>query len=198
MTTTFEDDDALAHRSRDGDARALATLYRRHGPGLLEYLNRLLGDRSDAEDVLQETFLRVFEARGRYAGRGRFRSWLFTIATHLARDRHRRRRRRERLTVEEMDRFGPSGSVDPGSEIEAAELAAVVESVLADLPPAYSVTFHLRVREEFTYAEIAAMHGESPGTLRSRVHHTLRRIRRALTRSEATDRGTIRNEEDPR
>jgi RNA polymerase sigma-70 factor (ECF subfamily) len=59
----------------------LADLYRRHAPALLAYLERMCGGRAEAEDALQETFLRVMKGRGEYREEGRFRAWLFTIAT---------------------------------------------------------------------------------------------------------------------
>lgn len=188
MTRPEPDDDVLAMRSRDGDPRALAILYRRHASPLLAYLMRMLGERAEAEDVLQETFLRVFEGRGSYRGTGRFRGWLYTVATRRALDRLRKARRRGTLlevVAADLDR---TPSPRPDRDAEQRETLRRVESVLADLSPAYALAFHLRVREEYTYAEIASITGEPEGTLRSRVHHALRRIRAALE-----DNGTKRN-----
>jgi RNA polymerase sigma-70 factor (ECF subfamily) len=173
-------EDRLAIEARGGDPRALATLYRRFAPALLAYLARLLGNRADAEDVLHESFLKVFEGHGRYDGRGRFRPWLFTIATRLAHDRHRRAGRRDRLLPEATTRARPAGTVDPLERVAHRELERRIESVLAGLPPSYAAAFHLRVREGLSYREIAAVSGEPEGTLRSRVHHTLRRLRAHL------------------
>lgn len=171
--------EALVVRSRDGDPQALATLYRRFAPMLLEYLERFLGERAEAEDVLQETFLRVFLGRGRYKERGRFRAWLFTVATRLAQDRLKQQRRRRELAAREyLTRECP----DPGQELLHRQLLAQVESALADLPASHTQAFHLRVREGFTYRQIASICGESEGTLRSRVYHTLKRIRLVLDR----------------
>jgi RNA polymerase sigma-70 factor (ECF subfamily) len=180
MSIHLPDDDALAKRSRRGDATALATLYRRHAPALLDYLERILASRADAEDVLHETFLRLFQGRGSYEARGRFRAWLFTVASHLARDHLRRnRRRRELTTVEALTEPQPQ----PASPLELAarrELHERIEAALADLPESYAMAFHLRVREDFPYRDIAAICGEGEGTLRSRVHHAVKRITAAL------------------
>jgi RNA polymerase sigma-70 factor (ECF subfamily) len=177
---TSRDDDALAARSREGDPRALAALYRRSAPALLDYLERLLGDRAEAEDALHESFLRLFRGRGRYEARGRFRSWLFTLATHLARDRLKQLRRQDRLvdSLRQAPALAAAGS--PGEAVAEQELLSEIESALADLPPAYGTAFHLRVREGFSYREMAAIQGEPEGTLRSRVHHTLKCIRQRL------------------
>jgi len=178
MTLQAPDDDVLAARCREGDPAALATLYRRHATPLLAHLARVLGTRADAEDVLHETFLRVFEGRGAYQGRGRFRAWLFTVATHLALDRLRRQRRHDALAHFMEAASGPAR--EPSLEAERRELADRIEAALADLSPDHAIAFHLRVREAFTYREIAGMCGAPEGTLRSRVHHALARIRRTL------------------
>jgi RNA polymerase sigma-70 factor (ECF subfamily) len=179
----FPSDDALANRAREGCGAALTELYRRHAPTLLRYLHRITVDSDEAEDALQETFVRVLEARGQYEGRGRFRSWLFTIASRLVSDGRRQRKRRGAL----LEQYG--GELVPDrpreSAWDTAHLLAITEQVLADLPEAYAQTFVLRVREDFSYAEISEILGEPEGTLRSRVHHTLNRIRRALEHDEA-------------
>jgi RNA polymerase sigma-70 factor (ECF subfamily) len=184
-------DDDLARRSRDGDAGALSLLYTRHAPTLLGYLRRLLPDRDDAEDVLQDTFLRLFEARGTYEGRGRFRSWLFTVATRQAHDRLRQRRRRDVLAETYGDELRPARAEGPTDEAGRSLLTRTIEAILGDLPPSYATAFHLRVREELSYREIAALSGEPEGTLRSRVHHALRRIRAALASDGSIPRSPI-------
>jgi len=203
--------DTLVRHSREGDPRALTTLYHQFAPALLEYLERILGERSDAEDLLHESFLRIFQGRGRYDGRGRFRQWLFTVATRLARDRLRRgRRRREILgdlrrlrivpgdggsggggyggavsagtvATDAIDAEAEATGHDPAGALQYRELLDTVEAVLAEFPPAYTSTFHLRIRDGFSYGEIAAIEDEPVGTLRSRVHHVLNRLRRVLT-----------------
>ena len=175
-------DDELARRSRDGDPHALTALYGRYAGILLGYLERLLPDRDEAEDVLQETFLRLFEGRGRFEGQGRFRSWIFTIATRLAHDRLRTRKRRGVLTETYPLDLRPSGcGHQPDQSIRSRELHDAVDAALADLPESYAATFHLRIREEMSYPEIAEITGEPEGTLRSRVHHALKRVRAGLS-----------------
>jgi RNA polymerase sigma-70 factor (ECF subfamily) len=189
-----EDDDRLAERSRRGDAAALAALYRRHAGGLVAYLERFLGDRGDAEDVLQDTFVRIFEGRGRYRGSGRFRAWLFTIATRLARDRVKQRQRRAELL--RAGREAPPREPDPLSLAVVRQVEAIIDSVLADLPSTYASAYHLRVREGFSYREMAEICGDPEGTLRSRVHHTLKRIRDELPRRKSDPERPQPQEED--
>ena len=186
-----EEDDRLARRSRGGDPAALAELYRRHAAALLRYLERHLRDRADAEDVLHETFVRVFEGRGTYDGRGQFRSWLFTIATRLALDAHRQRRRHANLLQQHFAAADSPGSWDTAF---GSELTASIRAALAALPHDEAVAFHLRIQDGFSYREMAAICAAPEGTLRSRVHHVLRRLRAALL-SEPTPRTATHHKE---
>lgn len=190
--------DVLALRSREGDPKALAILYRRLGPPLLDYLERMLGERAEAEDILHDSFLRLFQGRGRYSGRGRFRPWLFTVATRLARDRLRQRRRHAELASTVRDVLVPGSPASPTDALSHRELLKRIDSALADLPATYATAFHLRVREGFPYREIASICGEPEGTLRSRVHHTLKQIRRTLRETASEMPQERQKEEDPR
>jgi len=194
------DCDILAARSRRGDPRALAVLYRHLAPSLLAYLERMLRERADAEDVLHDAFLRLFEGRGWYTGRGRFRAWLFTVATRLAFDRIKRRRRLSELEPYVRETALPRAAPSAGEGASYRELLERIESALRDVPSAYAVAFHLRVREAFSYREMADICGEPEGTLRSRVHHTLRHLRGTLERDGYTGFGISleKKEEEPR
>jgi RNA polymerase sigma-70 factor (ECF subfamily) len=75
------------------------------------------------------------------------------------------------------------------------EILREIESALADLPPAYAATFQLRICESFSYREIGEMLGEPEGTLRSRVHHALRRVRAALEAQEIEEVGALERPE---
>ena len=177
-------DEVLVEKSRKGDPVALAQLYLRHAPRLEGYLRRLLHNHEEAEDVLQETFIRIFEGRGRYTEQGRFRSWLYTVATRQAMDRIRNETRRTEL-LEQHPRAVTS-SYDPLQQSANRQTLDRVDAVLRTLPPEYVTTFHLRIREEFRYSEIAAICGASEGTLRSRIHHALKKIHRVFAASLAS------------
>lgn len=171
-------DEDLALQSRDGNAAALAQLYLRHAPRLTSYLRRVLRNHEEAEDVLQDTFVRLFEGRGRYTSRGRFRSWLYTVATRQALDRLRNERRRTELLTKRS--HSVTALPDPLQRAADRQLLARIDAVLDTLPPEMVAVFHLRMREEFRYAEIAAICGDPEGTLRSRIHATLKKIHQAL------------------
>jgi RNA polymerase sigma-70 factor (ECF subfamily) len=172
---------------------ALALLYRRFAPGLLEYLRRVLQVDSDAEDVLHETFLRIFSGKGAYEGRGRFKAWLFTVATHLVRDRWKQSQRRSELLAMAAEALAAAPTPSPMDAVATRELLERIESALADLPPTYVMAFHLRLRENFSYRDMATICEESEGTLRSRVHHSVKRVRESLRR-DGLDAGQAKSE----
>jgi RNA polymerase sigma-70 factor (ECF subfamily) len=171
-------DEDLVVDSRAGNAAALAQLYLRHAPRLKAYLQRVLRSHEEAEDILQDTFVRLFEGRGRYTPRGRFRSWLYTVATRQALDRLRNENRRATLLAQHARSVTPLH--DPLKKVADQQLLTRIDAVLQTLPPEMVTAFHLRMREEFRYSEIAAICGTSEGTLRSRIHHTLKKIHQAL------------------
>jgi RNA polymerase sigma-70 factor (ECF subfamily) len=186
--------DRLALLARQGDAPALARLYREFAPAVLAYLRRATGEPSASEDLLHDVFLHLMQGRGGYTGRGRFRQWLFALAVNAARDRARRLRSQSRLAESLAQAPTPAPLPSADVSIAARETVRQIEAMLADLPAEYAAAFHLRVREEFTYREMAEMTGDPEGTLRSRVHHTLKRLRDRLAVSTGRPEGKTESE----
>jgi len=145
-------------------------LYREHGPALLAYLRRAFVGADSAEDLLHETFLRAMRQGDRLAEAVSPRAWLFTIARNVAISALRRRRCVP-LTVEVAADAGPA---------EPPELERMRRAI-ADLPAEQRETLELRLREELSYEEIASVLGVPLGTVRSRLHLAVRRLRERLT-----------------
>jgi RNA polymerase sigma factor (sigma-70 family) len=179
-----EADDALLVRVADGDAAALAALYRRHGGRLFAFLQRYAGDRMVAEEILQDTLLAVWRSAPRYEGRSGVRTWLFGIARRQA---HNRLRVREPRTLP-LD--GLAGWADPApgpaewavANAQGAAIAAAFDA----LAPRHREVLALAFAARVPHAEIAEVLGVPVGTVKSRLHHA----RAALARSLA-DRGVV-------
>ncbi|MEW6198780.1 MAG: sigma-70 family RNA polymerase sigma factor [Planctomycetota bacterium] len=148
----------------------LETLYRELGPDLLSYLRRRLADRHAAEDLLQETFLQAARRLERVSQAVSPRAWLYTIARNVAATAVRCRRRTEPLPAE----------VVTESPAEDPRLARV-RAAIAELPDTLRETLELRLRCELSYEEIAAVLEIPVGTVRSRLHLALQRLRAALS-----------------
>lgn len=173
-------DETIAGRIRRGEPRAFDELFERWGARLLAYLEGLVRERAAAEDLLQETFVRVWRHIGRYEERGTFRAWLYRTATNLALSELRRRRiaNARPLGDEALEVAEPR----EGPEARAAGRArdAAVARALASLDDEHRVVVLLRVREEMSVRDVARVLNVPEGTVKSRMHHAVRRLRAAI------------------
>jgi RNA polymerase sigma-70 factor (ECF subfamily) len=143
----------------------LEDLYHAHGPALLAYLRRAFGRCASPQDMLQETFLQALHHEERLATVDSPRAWLFGIARHVGLNTVRKYRPTESLDNAPVCRAEPDD-----------ELAAMREAI-AKLPPAMGEPLELRLRENLSYEEIASMLEIPIGTVRSRLHNAMRRLR---------------------
>lgn len=171
---------------RRGDLGAFEDLVRAHKDPLYAYFARMVGDRSWAEDLCQETFLRVYRSRDEYVERNEFRAWLFRIARNLALDFLRREKRRRALSLSratpgalEPD-FVPAGALAPPEELATRELARKVEEAILDLPPRFRNVFVLCAVEGLSYEEVARVEGCPVKTVSSRLSRARRRFQRMI------------------
>ena len=180
------DDLVLLKRMARRDETALDILYTRHAPALLGYLLNLVGDRFEAEEILQDTFVAAWKFAGRFQGRSRVRTWLFSIAHRQARDRHRR----HSLAIDSD--FDSSDAADPApgpedyvlAQAETTELAALV----SQLRPLQREVLVLAFAYELSYAEIALVLDVPVGTVKSRLNSAKRALQALAQGREEKDR----------
>ena len=174
-------DEDIAQRIASGDAGAFDAFFERYATRLLSYVDGLLRDRAAAEDLVQETAVRVWRHIGRYRADGGFRPWVYRIATNLALTELRRRRYRAALPLEGAVReIGDAEAADPGRVLEREERLRLLDRGLARLPDDQRVVVMMRIRGEMSLAEIATALRVPEGTVKSRLHHAVRRLRAGL------------------
>lgn len=176
-------DEALMQRYARGDADAFEVLFRRYRRILLGYLVRQLRDRGQAEELYQETWMRVIRARDSYRQSAAFRAWLFTIAHNLVLDQHRRSGRRAELTSVDVDaHMEEVASIEPGPEAHwsGSEDSARLLRQIRTLPFAQRDVILLRLEGGLTLAEIVAVTGEELEAVRSRLRYAMRRLREGM------------------
>jgi RNA polymerase sigma-70 factor (ECF subfamily) len=175
--TLGRDEDLMASVAR-GQKHALEPLLRRHGGGLLAFLQRLLGDHHRAEELFQEVFLAVWSKRQRYQYPRPFRPWLYAIALNKCRVVFRSR------TLADPPGLPANEPADPGRSpadgVIAVETAALVGHALATLTPRQRAVVTLRIWEQLSYADIADVVNCSEATVRSHMHNGLAALRRRL------------------
>ncbi len=182
-------DESLVAAHLAGDQAAFCELVRRYGDGVLGYLFHMTGNLSQAEDLFQETFKRVHEKAHTFRG-GRFKSWLFTIATRAAID-HRRRKRLTLVSLDQADdcdEANPSqagaladdNAADPANELVKEEQKQQVRQAIDMLPVKQRATLILAYYQQLSYQEVAQVMGCSIGTVKTQMSRALAALARKL------------------
>jgi RNA polymerase sigma-70 factor, ECF subfamily len=161
-------DAGLMSRVRSGDREAFADLVERHKDAVVNYLARLTGDRDRAEDLAQESFLRLFRSAGGYTEQGLLRAYLYRIATNLVRSEERRRRT-WRLLLPFLGKEKHAEAAAPAGLLRQ-EMGREVAAAVAELPLRYRVPLVLHEIEGWAYSDIARELGCREGTVKSRIH----------------------------
>jgi len=175
---TEMDDAALMLRARDDDRDAFAVLVKRHQKMLLNFFARS-GVQYDYEDLVQQTFLRLYRYRDRYVVTAKFTTFLFLLARQVWIDELRRRRRRERL-AEGLAAEPHPEHVAPVAADSGASGGMDLGPALASLPEGLRQVVELGVYQDLPYAEIAEILKIPVGTVKSRMFNALAKLRAYL------------------
>jgi len=173
---------ALVARSRAGDREAFEQLVVLHADRLYAVMMRLTDSREDAEEAVQEAFLRAWRAIGRFRGRSSFFTWLYRIAVNESKrlaDRRRTRPRTVSLEAQPVEE-APDWSRAPEQEQQGQELAGVLEAAIRALPLMYREPVVLRDIEGLSTREAADALELSEAALRSRLHRARLVVRRRI------------------
>jgi RNA polymerase sigma-70 factor (ECF subfamily) len=179
-------DRALVAQARSGDPDAFRVLVERHSRVVFRVAFRMTGNRQDAEDVVQEAFLRAYRQLGRFDERAEFGTWLYRIATNCALDTIRARRRRsENLAAAGPDETDPLAQLpahEPSPERSAwsAQLRGAVEDAMNELSPTERAAFVLRHFEGMRIEEVGRALECRPGAAKHSVFRAVQKLRRAL------------------
>lgn len=165
----------LARVARDGDRPAFAAVYDRLAPRVYGFLLKLLGNRSEADDVLQETFLQVWNQAARFdPARAGPDGWVLMIARSRAADRLRRR---VAAKIQNGPGDEPTDTAHPGERLERADDARRVSAALARIPPEQGELIRLAFYDGLTHEQIARHLGLPLGTVKTRIRLGMMRLR---------------------
>ena len=183
-------DTELMMRVKAGDQSAFKILVERYQRRVINVVYRLLGNREDAEDVAQETFLKVYLSAKSYKPQAELFTYLYTIATRLALNRLRKRKRLrwfslDQLQENEEDGSGQEFPADPADQpdvsLEQAEREAVVRRALDALPEAQKTAVVLSRYEGLSYKQIAEVMGTSVSAVESKLHRAKQTLQKKLS-----------------
>jgi RNA polymerase sigma-70 factor (ECF subfamily) len=173
--TVDDDRKMLAHGLRRRDPDLLNRLVERYQYRLFRYLVYLTTNRETAEDLFQETWIRVLDRGHQYDGQSRFETWLFAIARHLVLDLHRRKTPHSLDALTEVEFATPDPS--PADLLSERETRSALQGSLDELPALYREVLLLRFQEELGLEEIAAVLGAPLTTVKSRLYRGLEALR---------------------
>jgi len=174
-------DDQLMARGARGDEEAFRLLVMRWERPVFAFLDRMLGSREEAQDLGQETFVRVFQQAARYRADGRFRSWLFRIAGNLARSRLRRRKIVGWVPFDAFQHDRASDDPQPEERTLQAERRRAVRTALGRLPERQREALVLRRYHDMSQEEIAAAMGTTVPAVESLLSRAMAALRMRLT-----------------
>lgn len=176
METQKQVDHGLMRRIQQDDFDAFESLVDRYKNRLVNLLFRILSDRNEAEDLAQETFLRVYKHRQEYDFTYCLSTWIYTIALNLARNELRRKRKFKFFSIFDMQAKGIElKDTKPGPQ----SLKIILDKAIATLPVKYKTAFVLRDVQQMSYEEVAQVLEVPLGTVKSRVNRA-----RAILKTE--------------
>jgi len=188
-----EPDERLMRKVAEGDLAAFQALLERWEGAAKRYAFRVFGDYQMAEDVAQETFIRLYRSADRYEPTARFSTYFYTVLGNLCRDRVRAKRRRAahgevQQDAIEMDEVhaGPA-DLAPERHLEAEEARVLVRAAVGELPEKLAQAVALREFEGMAYAEIADVMGANLGEVKTWIHRGRKALARRLQRLMTED-----------
>ncbi|WP_206099015.1 RNA polymerase sigma factor SigW [Paenibacillus nanensis] len=177
----------LARLALKGDQQAFAELVDLYQDKLYHMAYRMLSNRQEAEDVVQDTFLRVYKNLDRFDETLKFSTWIYRIATNLCIDRLRKRKQTYSLDAESQDYEGldgysmiPSDDRTPESELILSDTQRIIHQAMETLPPKYKSVMMLRYIQDLSLQEVGDILGMPVTTIKTRVHRGREFLRKKL------------------
>jgi RNA polymerase sigma-70 factor (ECF subfamily) len=184
------DDAKLIELARTGDPGVFRAIMQRHNRRLYRVARGVLGDDAEAEDVVQEAYMRAFENLAGFRGESSLATWLTRIAVNEALGR--KRKRRPTIDLRDLDTIDEQGEVrvlifpgaragaNPEADVTRAEVRRLLERAVDDLPQPFRVVFVMRELEQMSVEETASQLDILPETVKTRLHRARRLLRETL------------------
>ncbi|RMD98148.1 MAG: sigma-70 family RNA polymerase sigma factor [Calditrichaeota bacterium] len=179
-------DEELIERFQQGDINAFEQIVKRYKDQLLNFIYRFVGNQEQAEDILQETFLRVYRNRHAYRRVAKFSTWIYTIAGNLARTELRKRKRRRLFSLsdlgveEDKDYEVSDEEFNPEAHVDSIFHDEIIQKEINRLSPKFREVIILRDIQELSYDEISKILRVPIGTVKSRVNRARLRLQSRL------------------
>jgi len=183
MTTNRKTDEILIKEFQNGDRNAYTQLVTRYRDKIISFLYRYMHDMDSAEDLAQEAFFKVYLKKDSYKETYKFSTWLFTIASNLAKTELRKLKRRKTSSISDINKDGNSDNIfTTGDNIEkiANNESKLLEKALSELEHDYKIIIILREIQELSYDVISRILQLPLGTVKSRINRGKLKLRDIL------------------
>ena len=188
----FSDEDLML-RYRNGDEDAFEMIYRKYEKPVFSFIYRILMSAADAEDICQETFLRLVKEKMKYQASGNFKTWIFRIALNLCRDRLRRKKFRSHRSIDapSLSQNGTKNEIenalsDPAPNqidcMEKNEMKVLIQKAFAKLPEKQRTVVILKEYQALKFSEIAEIMKSPVGTIKSLNHRGRQKLKKILAK----------------
>jgi len=180
----YTDEDLIA-RFQNGDEYAFDEIVNRYKDRLLNFVFRFIGQIDESEDIVQDTFLKVYKNKNSYVNIARFSTWIYTIAGNLAKTELRKRKRRRIFSISKMGIDDKefellSTARTPEENTESVFNEKIIQNAIQKLPDKFRTVIILRDIQELSYDEISKIIGVPLGTIKSRVNRARLKLRELL------------------
>ena len=180
----------IIQKAKNGDTEAFEMLMAAHQTQIFQLAYRMLDNRDDALDVVQETFYRVWRSLKNFRGDSSFRLWAETIATRICISKYRKRK----LLVEIEDIIGIGSEQKWDDEIDSDKHKKIIANAMKELTPRERIAFVLRMQEKNSTSEVAKIMKVSEGTVKTLLHRAKQKMKKFLMRKFPDEFGGIENE----
>ena len=182
-----EQDDRLIASALQGDQRAYEALLARHNRAIFHVVHKIVRNHEEAQDLVQETFMKAFNALASYRSEYRFSTWLYKIAANCAID-FVRKKRIEALSLDkpietrdgQVEYEVPDSSWDPEQDLVRKQKLKSIDEAIESLPQKYREVIIYRHRDDKPYEEIAAILGVPVGTVKARIFRARELLKKKL------------------
>jgi RNA polymerase sigma-70 factor (ECF subfamily) len=180
-------DEEVVRRVLQGETALFELIMRRYNQRLYRVARAILRDDAEAEDVMQDAYVRAYEHLAQFAGRSQFATWLTRIAIHEALARSQRRRRTEQLGANDMSEVAANGeanlearTLNPEQQLSVAELRRALEDAILPIPEQYRLVLMMRDVEQLNTEETAAALALTEENVKVRLHRARAMVRKNL------------------
>ncbi|MBD3183692.1 sigma-70 family RNA polymerase sigma factor [Candidatus Poribacteria bacterium] len=180
-------DEELMRRCCEGDTGAFELLVMRYKDSIFNFTYRFLADYHQAQDLTQETFLRLLKNSERYKSRDKFKPWLYKIAANLCKNEIRNKKRHPKISLDEYIKIEnpiASSYSSPDEAYERKELSHLVKDILASIPEDQRMIILMREYQDLSYEEISSALGCSLGAVKSKIYRARQNIKEILIKQE--------------